>query len=85
MELDGMDSSRVCISGDKGGAVQLLGLPLILFDDREDNIVDVINKGTVHNAGVVVRRGKASHRWTHPRNARLVLAICQALSAAGTY
>ena len=40
----GMDSNMICIDGDKGDAAQLLGLPLILFDDREDNILDVVNK-----------------------------------------
>ena len=67
-----MQSNMVCISGDKGDAAQLLGLPLILFDDREDNISDVVNKGTSRNVGVVVRRGEATHRHTHHRNKHLV-------------
>ena len=63
----------VCINGDKGDAAQPLGLPLILFDDREDNIVDVVNKGTKHNVGVVVRKGEVSHRHVHHRNKHLVI------------
>ena len=68
-----MDSNMTCIDGDKGDEAQLLGLPLILFDDREDNLVDVIDKGSRHNAGVVVRKGEASHKWVHPRNRHLVI------------
>ena len=42
--LPGMRDDMVCISGDKGDASQLLGLPLILFDDKVDNLDDVIRK-----------------------------------------
>ena len=68
-----MEDNMVCIDGDKGDAAQLLGLPLILFDDREDNIVDIVNKGHERNVGVVVRRGDSSHRRVHPRNRHLVI------------
>ena len=64
----GMEFNMVCISGDKGDAAQLLGLPLIIFDDKEDNIVDVVNKGTRSNLGVVVRRGDAIQSHVHYRN-----------------
>ena len=68
-----MEPNMVCISGDKGDAAQLLGLPMILFDDREDNLVDVVNKGSKHNVGVVVRRGDAQFKRVHRRNQHLVI------------
>ena len=70
---DGMEPNMVCISGDKGDAAQLLGLPMILFDDREDNLVDVVNKGSKYNVGVVVRRGDAQFKLVHRRNEHLVI------------
>ena len=60
--LPGMRDDMVCISGDKGDASQLLGLPLILFDDKADNLDDVIRKGHTNNVGVLVRRGEAVGR-----------------------
>ena len=68
-----MGHNMVCISGDKGGAAQLLGLPTILFDDKEENLVDVVNKGTAQNVGVLVRRGDAQSRRVRPRNRHLVV------------
>ena len=56
-----------------GDAARLLGLPLILFDDKEKNLTDTIHKGHVRNVGVVVRRGDATHRRVHPRNQHMVI------------
>ena len=61
--LPGMKDNMVCISGDKGDAAQLLGLPTILFDGRDDNLDDVLTKGHRENVGVLVRRGSAM--WKH--------------------
>ena len=68
-----MDDNMICISGDKGDAAQLLGLPLILFDDKEDNLTDVIDKGHIRNVGVVVRRGEAMFRRVKPHNWPMVI------------
>lgn len=64
----GMESHMICIDGDKGDAAQLLGLPLILFDDKEDNLTDIVDKGHSRNVGVVVRRGEAVNRKVYRRN-----------------
>ena len=72
-KFPGMEDNMICISGDKGDAAQLLGLPTILFDDREENLVDVVRKGSAHNLGVLVRRGDAAHRPVQPRLRRFVI------------
>ena len=69
----GMDYNMICISGDKGDAAQLLGLPTLLFDDREENLADVVNKGSAQNAGILVRKGEARDKRVHPWNRRLVI------------
>ena len=63
----------ICLDGDKGDAARLLGLPLILFDDKEQNLTDVIHKGHAKNVGVVVRRGEAAGRRVHPWNRSMVI------------
>ena len=68
-----MDDNMICISGDKGDAAQLLALPMIIFDDREENLVDVVNKGTARNLGILVRKGGAAHRPVPPRMQRFVI------------
>ena len=65
-----MESHMICINGDKGDAAQLLGLPMILFDDKEENLTDIIDKGHRQNVGVVVRRGEAVNRRIKRRNNR---------------
>ena len=45
-----------------GDVAALLGLPLLLFDDRERNLDDIIKKGVAGCEGVLVRRGDASQR-----------------------
>ena len=69
----GMAGNMICLDGDKGDAAQLLGLPLLLFDDIENNLIDVVDKGHIDNRVVVVRRGEARHRRIEPRNRHLVI------------
>ena len=61
-QVDGMPSNAICIDGDKGDVAALLGLPVLLFDDRERNLDDIIKKGVAGCEGVLVRRGDASQR-----------------------
>ena len=50
------------MTGDKGQAASLLGKPAILFDDKEDNVLQVLQADT-RNEGCVVRIGsRATHR-----------------------
>ena len=49
------------MSGDKGQAASLLGKPAILFDDKEENVCQVLQVD-VRNAGCVVRVGTQAHR-----------------------
>ena len=60
--LDGMPANTICINGDKGDVAALTGLPMLLFDDREENLDDVLKKGISGCEGVLVRRGSASQR-----------------------
>lgn len=48
------------ITGDKGQAASILGKPAILFDDKEENIDQVIRADN-RNAGCVVRIGSTAH------------------------
>ena len=68
-----MESNMVCISGDKGDAAQLLGLPLILCDDRAENLDDVRRKGSDENVGVLVRKGDAVWKSVPWRYEHLVI------------
>ena len=50
------------VHGDKGQAAALLGKPVVIFDDKEENVTQVCT--AVHSScGFVVRRGKKS-RWS---------------------
>ena len=60
--LDGMLANTICINGDKGDVAALIGLPMLLFDDREENLDDVLKKGISGCEGVLVRRRSASQR-----------------------
>ena len=61
-QFNGMPSNVICIDGDKGDVAALLGLPLLLFDDKERNLDVVLKKGVAGCEGVLVRRGDASQR-----------------------
>ena len=53
------------VRGDKGQVAQLLNKPAIIFDDREDNVRQVI-AARHGNEGVHVRlRRRFEHEWTH--------------------
>ena len=71
--LPGMGNNMICINGDAGDAAQLLGLPLILFDDREDNLDDVQREGSKENVGVLVRRGDAIWKSVNRKYDHLVI------------
>ena len=43
-KLPGMEDNMICISGDKGDAAKLLGLPVMLFDDKAENLDVIIRK-----------------------------------------
>ena len=47
------------MTGDKGQAASLLGKPAILFDDKEDNVCQVL-QADIRNKGCVVRIGSRS-------------------------
>ena len=51
----------ICVDGDKGQVAALLGRPVVLFDDKEDNAQQVIAAGC-KNKGVVVRRGRKARK-----------------------
>ena len=52
------------IRGDKGQAAKLLNRPVILFDDKEENIEKLRQRSsaTIPLDGVLVRRGRKKHR-----------------------
>merc|ERR1712026_270649 len=46
---------------------------MLIFDDREENLIDVVKKGTVHNMGVLVRKGEAARKRVQPWMRRFVI------------
>ena len=54
-------NSIVGMTGDKGQAAYLLGRPVILFDDKEENVSQVLSASNF-NAGCVVRIGSLAGR-----------------------
>ena len=62
----------ICLSnGDKGDAASILGVPVILFDDRLENIWQVEGKGIRGSKGVLVKGGR---RWAWHKNETVPLA-----------
>ena len=61
-----MSDTCVAIRGDKGQAAQLLGKPVLLFDDDVANIASVRRRSRpgCYMDGVLVQRGRRSHRGT---------------------
>ncbi len=51
-------------NGDKGDAARLVNLPVLLFDDREENIIEVERKGPVGSKGILVSRHRQRYRRT---------------------
>ena len=63
-----MAKNCVGVRGDKGQVAKLIGLPVLLFDDNEDNI-DLVRARTAPTCrldGVLVRRGRNAWKTTNP-------------------
>ena len=56
------------VKGDKGQIAKLMNKPVLLFDDREDNIERLRQRSSAdaYLDGVVVRRGRKAHRRVNP-------------------
>ena len=54
-----MPQNQIAITGDKGQAATLLGLPTFIFNDKKLNI-DLISDAVPLSTGMVVRRGYKS-------------------------
>ena len=63
-----MQPNCICVRGDKGQAASLLGLPCILFDDKEDNVRSLRRRSTPTTPldGIIVRRGRLVSEWVEP-------------------
>ena len=51
------------IQGDKGHFAQLLHRQCILFDDKIENIEQVMRRGTANSFGLLVSVGRKSSQW----------------------
>ena len=51
-------------NGDKGDAARLVNLPVLLFDDKKENIIEVERKGPVGSKGILVSRYRQRYRHT---------------------
>ena len=58
----GWPKTAIRVTGDKSAVSRFLGIPTILFDDREDNMW-YHGLGHPQNEGVVVKRGAKRHHW----------------------
>ena len=59
-----MEQNCIGVQGDKGQVAQLFGKPVLLFDDKEDNI-DLLRQRSIQPEapldGIVVKRGRKAH------------------------
>ena len=62
---DWMAENCIGVRGDKGQVASLLRRPCILFDDREDNVQQLLDRSTslLPLEGIVVRRGRRRNDW----------------------
>ena len=65
---DWMEPNTIGVKGDKGQIAKLMNKPVLLFDDREDNIERLRQRSSAdaYLDGVVVRRGTKAHRRVNP-------------------
>ena len=63
-----MPLNCIGIRGDKGQAADLLKKPVLLFDDKEENIdrMRIRSRDSTPLSGILVRRGRNSHREVPP-------------------
>ena len=65
---DWMGITCIGVKGDKGQVAELIGKPVVLFDDKEENIRLLRDRSTAHTVmdGVVVRRGNKCGKRIQP-------------------
>ena len=57
-----LPEKAIRITGDKGDAARLLGVPVVMFDDRRDQLEIILQKASDHSEAWLVERGKQKRR-----------------------
>jgi hypothetical protein len=57
-----LPDKAIRIRGDKGDAARLLGVPVVMFDDRGDQLENILQKASDHSEAWLVERGEQQRR-----------------------